>query len=85
MARDLKNVPEPTAGFGESARCDTARVNPPILQMGKLRQGVRREIIPRGLKNLPNLPNLFQKTTLILCIWSRLVALTRDGGFFFQI
>jgi len=30
-------------------------------------------------KKILYLPNLFQKATLILCIWSRLVAITRDG------
>lgn len=55
-----KKRPQATAGFIESTKCHTAHVNPPILEMGKLRQGVTREIARlRDLKNLPNLPNLF--------------------------
>lgn len=55
-----KKYPQATAGFVESTRCDTAHVNSPILQMGKLRQGVTRETVRlHGLKILPNLPNLF--------------------------
>lgn len=55
-----KKCPRATAGLTEPARCDTAHTNPPILQMGKLRQGVTRELMRvRGLKKLLNLPNLF--------------------------